>query len=408
MNCRFCAASLTENFCDLRASPPSNAFLSSDELQGPEIYYPLNVYVCTKCYLAQIAEVKKSDEIFTKEYVYFSSFSKSWLEHAKNYSSMITQRLGLNPESLVAEIASNDGYLLKNFVQVKIPCFGIEPTSNTAAAAKKLGVPTIESFFGVQLAQQLVAEDKKTDLLIGNNVLAHVPDINDFVKGLKILLKPHGTVTMEFPHLLNLLNENQFDTVYHEHYSYLSLGVTQAIFKAHGLRIYDVEEIPTHGGSLRIYATHDGHVLLATKDSVQKLVEKERSAGLFELKTYKKFQAVVDQIKLSVLEFLLAAKKAEKKVIGYGAAAKGNTLLNFCGVDRDLVSFVVDAAPSKIGKYLPGSRIPVFGKEKILAEKPNYILILPWNLKEEIIKDLGYSREWGCQFVTFIPQLKVT
>ncbi len=407
MKCRHCQHQLTESFCDLQTSPPSNSFLRAQDLDSAELYYPLKVFICTECFLVQIAEVKKSVEIFNEEYIYFSSFSKSWLAHAKIYSDMISKKLLLSDKSLVAEIASNDGYLLKNFVAAGIPCFGIEPTKNTAQAAKAIGVPVIEDFFGVQLAEKLDRENKKVDLLIGNNVLAHVPDINDFVKGLKILLKPSGTITIEFPHLLNILKENQFDTIYHEHYSYLSLGICQKIFKSFGLRIYDVEQLPTHGGSLRIYATHDNNRSLPTAPSVEKLNQVEIEAGLYELKTYQQFQSVVEKIKVEVLQFLLNAKMSGHKVVGYGAAAKGNTLLNFCGVRSDLIEFVADVSSAKVGKFLPGSRIEVRSKESIKDTKPDFILILPWNLKQEIIEELSDCRQWGCRFVTFIPNLQV-
>lgn len=402
MKCRFCSTELKHELIDLLNSPPSNSYLTAQELNEPEVYYPLKIYVCDNCFLVQIDEYKKSGEIFDKNYAYFSSFSSSWLAHSKNYVDMITERLGLTDSSMVIEIASNDGYLLQYFLEKNIPCTGIEPTASTAAASREKGIKVIEEFFGENLATTL----SKADLILGNNVLAHVPDINDFVKGLKIVLKPGGTVTMEFPHLLNLINLSQFDTIYHEHFSYLSLYTVEQIFRKQGLIIYDVEEIFTHGGSLRIYAAHEGSGM-KVNSRVDNLLKKERDAGLDSLAGYKGLQGKARKIKMDFLNFLLKADLDGRIVAGYGAAAKGNTLLNYCGVKNDLIKFVVDASPSKQGKYLPGSHIPVVNEAEIKKIKPDYIVIFPWNIKDEIGKQLAYVKEWGCGFVTAIPEVRV-
>ncbi|MCL2624823.1 MAG: class I SAM-dependent methyltransferase [Planctomycetaceae bacterium] len=394
-------------FADLGAAPPSNSFLTTEQLNAAEVYYPLKVWVCRHCFLVQIDEFKKSTEIFSEDYVYFSSVSTSWLEHSKNYVEMITKRLLLNERSLIIEIASNDGYLLQYVREKKIPCLGIEPTASTAAVAKLRGIPTREEFFGVSLAEQLVAEGKQADLLLGNNVLAHVPDINDFVAGLRIALKPTGTVTMEFPHLLRLIKENQFDTIYHEHFSYLSLSVVQAIFRKHQLDIYDVEELVTHGGSLRIYAKHVENERIAVSENVNRLLDQENREGIRTLSHYDGFGLKMEKIRDDFLRFLLQCKAEGKAVVAYGAAAKGNTLLNYCGVKAGMIEFVCDRAESKQGKFLPGSRTSVVPENVLKERKPDFIVIFPWNIRDEVEKQLEYVRHWGGQFVTAIPELTV-
>lgn len=402
MKCRFCGNNVTNEFVDLKSSPPSNSYLTLNQLNEHEPFYPLKVLVCNHCFLVQIDEHKKSDEIFDANYPYFSSMSSSWVAHAKNYVDMITYKQNLNAESQVIEIASNDGYLLQFFKLKNIPCLGVEPTKSTADIARGKGIHVIEKFFGESLAQTL----PKADLILGNNVLAHVPDINDFVKGLKIALKADGLITMEFPHLLNLITYNQFDTIYHEHYSYLSLMTTIQIFKAHGLQIYDVEELPTHGGSLRIYATHTERDFAVSKQ-LNTIVNKEMQANLHTLDGYSGFQQKADKVKEDFLKFLLDAQLHHKKVVGYGAAAKGNTLLNYCEVKKTLVDFVVDKASSKVGKFLPGSHIPIVTEDRIKEVKPDFIIIFPWNIKNEVMEQLSYIREWDGQFVIAIPNLAI-
>jgi len=403
LNCRFCKTNLKNVFVDLINAPASNSFLSKEELNEPEVFYPLKIFVCDECKLVQIDEYKKSDDIFNSNYAYFSSYSTSWLTHAENYVEKITDKLALDKNSLVTEVASNDGYLLQFFNKKGIPCIGIEPTASTAKVAKEKGICVIEDFFGSSLAKIL----EKSDLILGNNVLAHVPDINDFVRGLKIALKERGTITMEFPHLLNLINDNQFDTIYHEHFSYLSLYTVQRIFKENGLKLYDVEQLPTHGGSLRIYATHTENNAISINANVDKVFQEEEKFGILDSTIYKNFQEKANQVKYGLLEFLLQAKKENKTVVAYGAAAKGNTLLNYSGVKKDLISFVVDKSPYKQGKYLPASHIPIVDEVKIKEHKPDYILILPWNIKDEIINQLDYVKDWDCKFVISIPELKV-
>jgi hypothetical protein len=402
MKCRFCSHEVDHEFIDLVNAPPSNAYLTFDQLDEPEVFYPLKVLVCEQCFLVQIDEYKKSDEIFDANYAYFSSMSSSWVEHTKNYVEMITEKQKLSSHSHVIEIASNDGYLLQFFHSKNIPCLGMEPTKSTADVARGKGINVIEDFFGERLAGTL----QKADVILGNNVLAHVPNINDFVKGLKVALKADGIITMEFPHLLNLIEKSQFDTVYHEHFSYLSLTTTMSVFKAHGLQIYDVEELVTHGGSLRIYASHSENSL-SVMPNVATVLQKESSANLDKLEGYKGFQKKANRIKYDFLNFLLHAKAQNKKVIGYGAAAKGNTLLNYCGIKNDLIDFVVDKAPLKVGKYLPGSHIPIVMEENIKEMKPDFIVIFPWNIQEEILHQLHYIREWGGQFVVAIPRLEI-
>lgn len=407
MNCRFCNTPLSFEFLDLVNSPPSNSFLSIDQLNEPEIFYPLRVLVCDNCFLVQIDEYQKSSAIFNNDYVYFSSFSTSWLNHAKKYCEEVVKRLSLNQNSKVIEVASNDGYLLQFFLEKNIPVLGIEPTANTAKIASDKGIETITQFFGTALADELASKGILADLLIGNNVLAHVPDINDFVAGMKRVLTPTGTITMEFPHLIQMINQNQFDTIYHEHFSYLSLFTVKKIFFQQGLEIYDVDEISTHGGSLRIYAKHLDDTSKQVSTSVSDLVSKEKLLGVDTLTYYKDFNTNVDQIKIDFLSFLIEQKKNGKKVVGYGAAAKGNTLLNYCGVKKDLISFVVDANPNKQGKYLPGSHIPVVSEDLLKQFQPDFVVIFPWNLSAEIMNQLSYIRTWGGRFLIPIPNVHI-
>lgn len=405
MNCRFCNKKLTQLFVSLGATPLSNAYLKKEQLATREAAYPLDVYVCGNCFLVQLPEFENPENIFS-DYAYFSSYSETWLRHAKDYVDKMTRLLGIGKSSQVIEIASNDGYLLQYFQQNGVPVLGIEPARNVAEVAQKRGIPTRVEFFGMAAAKRLVAEGKAADLLLGNNVLAHVPDLNDFVAGLKILLKPHGVITMEFPHLLRLIEENQFDTIYHEHFSYFSLLTVIKVFATQGLRIYDVEEIPTHGGSLRIFVCHqDGGP--QTRDNVGKVLEKEKQQNLDQLSGYAGLHAKAQELRRDFRDFLLKAKSEGKPVAAYGAAAKGNTLLNFCGVQNDLVDFVADASPHKQGKYLPGSHIPIVSEAQIKKNKPKYIVILPWNIKEEIVDQLDYIRDWGGQFVTAVPRLEI-
>ena len=407
MNCRFCNNTLTQEFVDLGFSPTSNAYLKASDLNRPETFFPLRIMVCEKCFLVQIDEFAKHDDIFNADYAYFSSFSTSWLAHAKAYTQMMIKRFGFNAQSQVIEIASNDGYLLQYFKEQGVRVLGIEPTANTAAAAKDKGIESVIDFFGVRLANSLAAKGTKADLLLGNNVLAHVPDINDFVKGLKILLNPKGIITFEFPHLLQLIDKNQFDTIYHEHFSYLSLIAVKQIFEYHGLNIFDVEEVATHGGSLRIFANHAEDDTKIISDCVAAMLKKEIKFGLNDLAIYKTYQQKAEKVKNDFTLFLIQAKNDGKKVAGYGAAAKGNTLLNFAGTKKDLLLFVADASPHKQNKFLPGVHIPVFDEQKIKTEKPDYVVILPWNLKEEISAQLAYIKEWGGKFVVAVPEIKI-
>ena len=408
MNCRFCNEPLSNKFVDLINCPPSNSFLSLEQLNEPESYYPLTIYTCSKCHLVQVDEYKKAEDIFNSEYVYFSSYSKSWVEHARRYVMDMIERFGYNESSLVIEIASNDGYLLQHFRDRGVPVLGIEPTKNTANVAILKGIPTISEYFGSAFAKKLKQQNQKGDLLIGNNVLAHVPDINDFVEGLKVALRRDGVVTMEFPHILRLVEDCQFDTIYHEHYSYLSFTTVKAAFEAHALEMFDVQEMPTHGGSLRIFAKHSKDTNKEILPSVKAMLAKEEAAGITTSEYYRNFQSRVDIIRNDMLTFLLDKYKAGQKVIGYGAAAKGNTLLNYAGIKGDsLIKFVVDAAPSKQGKYLPGSHIPVYDEAAIREYKPDFIIILPWNLKEEIMEQLAYVADWGGKFVAFVPSVQI-
>lgn len=407
MNCRFCKTTLNDVFIDLGNAPASNSFLDKEALNEPEAFYPLKVFTCPSCFLVQVDEYKKSDAIFDSTYVYFSSYSTSWLAHAKAYVEKMQERFQYTKDTLVIEIASNDGYLLQYFKEKNIPVLGIEPTANTAAAAAEKGIPSVIDFFGVRLAEKLAAEGKKADLLLGNNVLAHVPDIVDFVGGMKILLKENGVITMEFPHLMQLVDNNQFDTIYHEHFSYLSFHTVQAIFQAAGLELFDVEELSTHGGSLRIYAKHQEDDSKPINENVAALLQKEKEKGMLEMRYYTNFQQKAFGIKQQLLQFLLDQKKAGKKVAAYGAAAKGNTLLNYCGIKNDFIDFVVDANPHKQNKFLPASHIPVVNEAHLKETKPDYVLILPWNLREEITRQLAYIKDWDGKFVTAIPSLQV-
>lgn len=406
MNCRHCSAPLEHVFLDLGFAPPSNAYLNAADLQAPEQYFPLKLFVCDKCWLVQTEDYSRSDELFTKDYAYFSSVSTTWLAHARSYVDMITARLCLGSNSFVIEVASNDGYLLKNFVASGVPCLGVEPTDSTAAVAEAAGIPVAREFFGHDFASKLVKSGKQADLIIGNNVYAHVPDINDFTAGMKTALKPGGTITLEFPHLMSLMRLNQFDTVYHEHYSYLSLQSVKAIFTRAGLRVCDVEQIPTHGGSLRVYGCHADDVRIDCA-AVARVLAEEIASGLQDLAIYQRFQREADKVKNKLLAFFVEANQAGKTVAAYGAAAKGNTLMNYAGVKPDLVSFVCDAAVSKQGKFMPGSHIPILAPKALRERKPDYLLILPWNIAEEVVKANEFVREWGGKFVVAVPTLHI-
>lgn len=404
--CRHCGAPLERVFCDLRATPPANSFLRPEQLAAGEMTYPLTTYVCDGCTLVQLPEHASAESIFD-DYVYFSSFSKSWLEHARSYSEMIVKRLGLTSDSLAVELASNDGYLLQYLKAAGIPIQGIDPSHTVAEEAQKKGIPTIVDFFGRGLAERLVGEGRRADLILGNNVLAHVPDVNDFVAGIATLLKPDGVVTMEFPHVVRLIEQMQFDTIYHEHFSYFSFHTVERIFAAQGLTLFDVEELSTHGGSLRIYGRHAGNSSLKIESSVRDLKEREIAGGYHLAEGYSGFDAQVQKVKRDLLKFLIQAREEGKSVVGYGAAAKGNTLLNYCGVGVDLVGYVVDLNPMKQGRFLPGVRIPVKAPDQIAIDKPDYVLILPWNLKTEIVNQLDYIRSWNGRFVVPIPSLQI-
>ncbi|HYD69453.1 class I SAM-dependent methyltransferase [Azospirillum sp.] len=404
--CRACGAALRDTFVDLGLSPVSNAFIPADRARTGEMFYPLHAQVCRACWLVQLEDVERAENLFPDDYVYFSSYSTSWLEHARRYVTAVSARFGLGPHSQVVEVASNDGYLLQYFVQAGVPCLGVEPTANTARAAREKGVPTREAFFGVATARQLLAEGCQADLLLGNNVLAHVPDINDFVGGMAVLLKPEGVITLEFPHLLRLMEGNQFDTIYHEHFSYLSLIALLPVFDRAGLRVFDVETLPTHGGSLRLYACHRpaSH---ADTGAAGALVAREEAAGLRRVETYAAFDAKVRETKRALVEFLITQTRAGRRIAAYGAAAKGNTLLNYCGIRADFIDYVVDRNPVKQGMLLPGTRIPVLAPERIAETRPDYLLILPWNIKDEIIGQMAFIREWGGKFVVPIPRPEV-
>ena len=406
MKCRHCATPLAHTFLDLGFAPPSNAYLTAADLTRPEKYYPLKIKVCDQCWLVQTEDYTQADELFSSDYAYFSSTSTGWLAHAASYVEKMTGQLKLTKDSLVIEVASNDGYLLKNFVAAGIPCLGIEPTASTAAAAEKLGIPVLREFFGEQLGKQLATSGKQADLIAGNNVYAHVPDINDFTRGLKVALKPGGTITLEFPHLMRLLEHTQFDTVYHEHFSYLSLYTVGRIFKAAGLRVWDIEALPTHGGSLRVYGCHDGDSRAPTP-SVAVVLAEETQRGLQTLATYQYFQAKADRVKDDLLAFLIEQKRAGRRVAAYGAAAKGNTLLNYAGVKPDLLPFVCDAAAAKQGKFMPGSHIPILAPAALDNQRPDYLVILPWNIAAEVTQQNAKLAELGTRFVTAVPKLEI-
>lgn len=406
MNCHHCHQPLKHVFLDLGFAPPSNSYLREDQMGLPEKYYPLKLLVCEQCWLVQTEDNDSGGDLFQADYAYFSSVSSSWLDHAARYVKMIIERLELGADSFVVEVASNDGYLLKNFVSAGIPCLGIEPTTGTAEVAKGLGIPVLPEFFGRMLAERLVSEGRQADLIIGNNVYAHVPDINDFTAGLKAALKPGGTITLEFPHLLMLMRENQFDTVYHEHYSYLSLHSVSTIFGSVGLRVYDVEKLPTHGGSLRVYGCHKEDAR-PNSVNVETLLAEERGAGMQGLDVYLQFQPKADRIKDDLLAFLIEQKRLGKTVAAYGAAAKGNTLLNYAGIKPDLLPFVCDAAPSKQEKFMPGSHIPILPPAILADWQPDYVVIFPWNIAEEVMRQQACVQEWGGRFVVAIPELKV-
>lgn len=404
--CRFCDAPLRHTFVDLGMSPLCESFVPADKKNHMEPFYPLHVWVCDQCWLVQLQEYVSPAEIFT-EYAYFSSFSESWLAHARKYVDMITDRLGLGADHHVVEIASNDGYLLRNFVARGIPCTGIEPAANVAKAAGEHGVQSVVRFFGRACAADLAAEGRQADLVIGNNVLAHVPDINDFVGGLKILLKPGGVVTMEFPHLQRLMEGNQFDTIYHEHFGYLSILAVGKIFAHHGLRLFDVEELKSHGGSLRIFATHADNTTHADTGAVDALLAREVAAGFDSLPAYQRFASQVVETKRDILDTLIRLKRGGKRIAGYGAPGKGNTLLNYCGIRQDFLDYTVDRNPYKHGRYCPGTHIPIHPVEKIDEDRPDYLFILPWNLKDEIISQMAHIREWGGQFIVPIPKVEI-
>jgi hypothetical protein len=406
MNCRHCGESLTHTFLDLGHAPPSNAYLSATDLSRPETYYPLKIMVCEHCWLVQTADYAKADALFNSEYAYFSSTSSSWLAHAARYAAQVTEQFALGPNSLVIEVASNDGYLLKNFLVNGIPCLGIEPTASTAQAAEQLGIPVLREFFGETLGQQLAARGQQADLIAGNNVFAHVPDINDFTRGLKGALKQDGVITLEFPHLMRLLEFAQFDTVYHEHFSYLSLYTVNRIFAAAGLRVWHVEELASHGGSLRVYGCHAG-ASRANQPTVAAILMEEAHRGLQALNTYQGFQARANALKDELLSFLIEQKQLGKTVAAYGAAAKGNTLLNYAGIKPDLLLFVCDAAASKQGKFLPGSHIPIFEPAALSLHRPDCVLILPWNIADEVMAQLAHLRVSGTRFVTAVPWLQI-
>ena len=406
MKCRHCHAQLEHVVLDLGFAPPSNAYLSVGDLSAPESWFPLRLYVCEYCWLAQTEDYSSASELFTNDYGYFSSISSTWLEHARHYFNCMLERLALGKNSYVIEIACNDGYLLKNFIAAGIPCLGIEPTANTAAAAEALGIPVLREFFSERRGQALASAGKQADLIIGNNVYPHVPDINDFTMGLKAALKPGGTITLEFPHLLRLIQENQFDTVYHEHFSYLSLHAVQRIFQYAQLRVWDVEQLPTHGGSLRVFGCHAEDPRPNTS-AVAEIVASEKLGGLLNLTRFQQVQVHAERIKDDLLCFLIEQKRAGKTVAAYGAAAKGNTLLNFAGIREDLLPYVCDAAPSKQGKYLPGSHIPIYPPGKLREHRPDFVIILPWNISKEIQQANAYIREWDGKFVIAVPQLSI-
>ena len=407
MKCRHCETELSMTLVDLGTAPPSNAYLDAQALNKYEVWYPLKIGVCTECWLVQTEDYAHFDELFTADYAYFSSFSSSWLEHAKVYTDEMISRFNLGVNSVVVEVAANDGYLLQYFKQQGIPCYGIEPTTSTAKAAREKGIDIVEDFFGTQLATCLRNEKSGADLMAANNVLAHVPDINDFVAGFALLLKPEGVATFEFPHLLRLIQENQFDTIYHEHFSYLSLTSVVRIFAANNLQVFDVTELSTHGGSLRVFAQRQDAGLQTQSQNVAQILARERTAGVSDQAFYLDFQKRVNHVKNDFVSFLIEAWRCGKKIAAYGAAAKGNTLLNYAGVRADLIDFVVDLNPAKQGKFLPGSRIPIVDENHLKSEQPDYVIIFPWNLKHEITQQLDYIRAWEGKFVVAVPKLEI-
>lgn len=404
--CRFCGVSLKHSFVDLGMSPLCETYAAAADLNHGEVYYPLHVYVCGKCFLVQLDEYESPENIFG-DYAYFSSYSDSWLKHADNYCAKMKSRFDLCKESFVIEIASNDGYLLQYFVQRKVPVLGIEPAANVAEVAVEKGVPTLVKFFGTQLAEELVREGRSADLVLGNNVLAQVPDLNDFVEGLKVLLKPEGVLTLEFPHLLKLIEHNEFDTIYHEHFSYFSMLTTVRLMEAHGLKVFDVEELPSHGGSLRVFACRVEAKTHLVEPSVARVIADEEQAGLGTIEGYKNFAQQVKETKLALLDFLLKAAREGKSIAGYGAPGKSATLLHYCGIGKDLIEYTVDRSPYKQGRFLPGTHIPIYHPDRIRETKPDYVVIFPWNLQNEIMQQLRYIREWGGQFVVPIPKATI-
>lgn len=407
MICRHCGSDLKLKMLDMGTCPPSNSYLLVEELDAPEKWYPLRVMVCTECWLAQTADFVDREECFSSTYAYFSSCSSSWVDHARRYADSMVDRFGLTNKCTVFEIAANDGYLLQHFVALGIPCYGIEPTESTAAVARQKGVEIIQNFFGLAFARRLVHERGRVDLLTANNVFAHVPNINDFASGMFEMLSPRGVVTLEFPHLLQLFANNYFDTIYHEHFSYLSLHSAQSILREAGLEIFDIEELTTHGGSLRVYASRVDGVKRERGDRVGRFLNKEKEAGLLDPQIYLSFLNRVEQVKNELLTFLLKIRREGKSIAGYGAAAKGNTLLNYSGIRQDLLPYVVDRSPGKIGTFLPGSRIPVFAESKLRETRPDFVILMPWNLRDELVVQLDYIREWGGKFVVALPELKI-
>lgn len=407
MKCRFCAAALTRPLLDLGSAPPSNAYLTRAALDAPELWYPLRVLVCEQCWLAQTQDHAGREALFGDDYAYFSSYSSSWLAHCQQYVQEMQRRFGLGAHSMVVEIASNDGYLLQYVQQAGVPCYGVEPTAGTAAAARARGIAVVERFFGLALARELCAQGRAADLMVANNVLAHVPDINDFVAGFALLLKPHGVATFEFPHLLQMVRQNQFDTAYHEHYSYLSLLAVQGICAAHGLAVFDVQELPTHGGSLRVFVQPARSGQHEPGDGLRRVRAQEQAAGMAASAFYAGFQARAVQTRHALLAYLLQCARDGLKLAAYGAAAKGNTMLNFAGVRPDLLPYVVDRNPAKQGRFMPGSRIPIVDEAHLLADRPDRVLILPWNLRDEVMAQLAGIRAWGGRFVTAVPTLEV-
>jgi SAM-dependent methyltransferase len=407
MKCRHCNSRLDLPLVDLGSAPPSNAYLTEETLHTPEKWFPLRVLVCENCWLAQTEDFAQAEELFDAGYAYFSSYSASWLAHSERFVTDVATRFTLTDASHVIEVAANDGYLLQYVMEHNIPCTGIEPTAGTAAAARAKGIPIIEDFFGVRLASAMVEQGKQADLMVANNVLAHVPDINDFVAGFTSLLKPQGVASFEFPHLLRLVEETQFDTIYHEHFSYLSLTAVTRIFAANGLAIFDVEELPTHGGSLRVFTQRSETGQQPTSTRVKEMLSREVKAGMLGADYYAGFQTRTDRIKNDLTAFLIEAKRQGKRVAAYGAAAKGNTLINYAGIRPDLIAFVIDRNPAKLGKYLPGSRIPIVDETRLQLTQPDYVVILPWNIREEVQLQLAYITNWGGQFVTAVPRLQV-